>query len=271
MNSFLKLFKNIKPIIGMIHLPPLPGSPLYKGENISSILEYAHEEASKLVDGGVDGILIENIGDIPFDKYSISDEAYSFFKEIVRYLVKNHSIPVGVNILRNGGVYASRIAYEAGARFIRANILIGESITPAGRIEGIARELSIYLNTIERKIFVLGDILSKHALTIYPNEVYPAVLETIERGLADVLLVTGIRTGSPPDIKVVYRVSQLSNKPVFIGSGVNIYNFRKYLLLSDGAIVGTYFKRHGLTWNPVDIERVKQFIDKVNKFRECLY
>ena len=269
MNAFLKLFKNKKPIIGMVHLPPLPGSPLYDGTHLSSIIEYSEAEASKLVDGGVDGVLIENLNDVPFSKSSISNEGYLFFKEIVRNIVKSFSVPVGVNVLRNGCVYAARISYETGATFIRANILIGESITPAGRIEGAARELFTYLKNIDRKIFVLGDILSKHSMPIYPNEIYSAVLETSERGLADILLVTGMRTGSPPDIKLVYKASQLSDKPIFVGSGVNIHNFRKYLLLSDGAIVGTYFKKDGLTKNPINKERVEQFIDEVNKFRVC--
>ena len=270
MNRFLKLFRNRKPIIGMIHLPPLPGSPLYDRAHLTSIIEYAEDEASKLVGGGVDGVLIENLNDAPFSKSSISDEGYTFFKEIVKDIVKSFPIPVGVNVLRNGCVYAARISYETGADFIRANILIGESITPAGRIEGAARELFTYLKNVDRKIFVLGDVLSKHSMPIYPSEIYTAVLETSERGLADVLLVTGMRTGSPPYIKLVYKASQLTVKPIFVGSGVNIHNFRKYLLLSDGAIVGTYFKKDGLTKNPVDEKRVKQFIDEVNKFREYL-
>ena len=48
---------------------------------------------------------------------------------------------------------------------------------------------------------------------------------------------------------------------------MNIDNVRDILSIADGAIIGTHFKVDGNTWNPVDGDRVKRFMDIVEGLR----
>ncbi|MEM1674038.1 MAG: BtpA/SgcQ family protein [Candidatus Bathyarchaeia archaeon] len=52
MSLIEETFKTKKAVIGVIHLPPLPGSPRYMGKEIGSIVERALKDAKALSDGG---------------------------------------------------------------------------------------------------------------------------------------------------------------------------------------------------------------------------
>ena len=58
MHPFHQLFKTSRPLLGMLHLPPLPGSPHYAG-NMQVVIDAALHDARILSEAGFAGLIIE--------------------------------------------------------------------------------------------------------------------------------------------------------------------------------------------------------------------
>jgi len=262
------LFKDVeKPIIGVVHLKPLPGTPLYKGD-LGEILERALKDAEALYAGGVDGIIVENYGDKPFTirvKNPLTLTAFT----IVAYEVRRkfNDIYLGVNILRNSGVEAFAVAYNIGADFIRVNNLCQVLVSSEGVIYPIARELIGLRERLRAQIKVLADINVKHAYSLDKRAIEEIAKDCTERCLADALIVTGPRTGAEVDVEELFRVKKAVLKPVIVGSGVNIENIDRFWKIADGFIIGSFFKKDGKTENPVDYGRVLRFMNYIKSLR----
>jgi len=261
--SLLDLFESPKPIIGMIHLMPLPGSPLFKGD-FDEILDQALRDARALEEGGVDGVIVENLGDKPYPR-TAGRITVAAMAVIVREVVKEIGIPVGVNVLRNDGLASVAIAKVTGASFIRVNVFIDTVISESGILDPIAPRLLRYRKLIMAdNVKIFADVCCKHSLPLsYMRRealIGHYVKEAFERGLADAVIISGPRTGQPPNEKeliIARRSSQ--GRPILIGSGLKPENI-SLLKWADGAIVGTYFKKDGRVENPVDVNRVKKFM-----------
>ncbi len=180
------------------------------------------------------------------------------------------NVPVGVNIIHNGWRGEIAIAKAAGAKFIRVCLLTGAMVWDTGEIDhGCAAKLlrlrkALYAEDV--KLF--ADILKKHAV-MFPGIDLKTHVEWTEFYMADALIVTGRMTGAPPSVETVAEVKRLApHRPVLVGSGCNPGNIRNFLKYADGAIVGTYFKKGGIAQNPVDIERVKKFMEIVKEIRK---
>jgi Predicted TIM-barrel enzyme len=91
------------------------------------------------------------------------------------------------------------------------------------------------------------------------------VEEYVDRGKANALIVTGLKTGEPPPLQLVRLIKKHSPIPVLVGSGVTLENLELVLKYSDGVIVGSYIKKNGKAGNPLDQTRAKMFIDKVRE------
>jgi len=257
--SFRDIFDtDSKVIIGMVHLKPLPGAPLWNGD-FNSLIDRAIKDAKNLEEGGVHGIIVENYGDKPFLPRVKAPETISAMAIVVNEIRKEVSIPVGVNLLRNSAIEAAAIAYVCGAKFIRVNVFVETIYTDSGIIRPIAPSLLRYINKIRAEIGIFADINVKHGVPIAKRNLEDIVLDAFERGLASCVILTGKRTGKPPEIETLKQIYESKFGPVLIGSGLRVDNI-DILKYADGAIVGTYFKEHGKTENGVDIERVKKFI-----------
>jgi len=247
-----EIFGEKKPLIGVIHLPSLPGSPSYQGEPLETILERALQDLASLEEGGADAVILENFGDRPFAK--LADKAtVAQMAVIARELVRTAKIPVGVNVLRSDGVAALSIAFASGASFIRVNVFSGVALTDQGLIEGCAREVLALRRALGAKVAILADIHVKHAFHF--GDISDAARDAARNG-ADALIVTGKATGLPPDPADLRSVKAASHLPVLVGSGItpeNIANFKD----ADGFIVGTWLKEKGEVEGPVDPERVR--------------
>jgi len=265
-----ELFRIKKPIIGMVHLPPLPGSPRYEGGGIAHILERAVQDAKNLEIGGINGLIVENLGDAPYLKTNVSPETISAMALVVRKVIDTVDVPVGVNVLRNDVKAALAVAYVTGGRFIRANVFTDTVVTDQGIIEASAPELlryRRYLGAEEIKIF--ADVHVKHGLPLSPVSIEQSAKGAAYRGLADALIVSGARTGIEPDLKDLTRARKaVPDRPLLVGSGATKENILKLLECADGAIVGTSLKVDGITENPVDEGRVKAFMANVEKLRK---
>lgn len=220
-------------------------------------------DALALKKGGVDGILVENFWDMPYKKVPDDPETIAAMAVAVREVVKSTGLPVGVNMLRNGGVQALCVAHTTGARFIRVNVPTEVFVTDQGIIEGIAAELLRKRKYLGSDVKILADVHVKHAKPLYERPITSSAKDLVERGLADAVIVSGARTGEPPILEDLKAVKEAIEVPVFVGSGLNMENVESYLSIADGAIVGTYFKRDGRIREPVDVGRVAVFIRTV--------
>jgi len=268
MNGMLKsIFGVKKPVIGMIHLLPLPCSPM-NNLNLTKITDIALNDAHALEDGGVDGLLVENYGDIPFNKAHVGPHTVSSMTVIAKEISDSVNIPIGINVLRNDAISAIAIAFAVGAKFIRVNVYTGAMITDQGIIEGEAYTIVRYRKNILPDVKIFADVNVKHATPIITEPIVQMAEDTAYRGLADALIITGRSTGKPPIIDNLIKVKKaVPDRPIFIGSGVDIDNIGEFLLHADGIIVGTSFKKEGITTNPVDRERVIGLMNVVNKCR----
>jgi len=265
-----RLFKTNFPIIGVVHLLPLPGSPGFKG-SIKEIMGRALSDVEALLEGGVDGIIVENFGDAPFPKNHIPDESLSLFSIIAHEIRKilPEDFPLGINVLRNCTTQAVILAYNVNANFIRINIPVGAFLTPSGIIESQIREAALKRKELgAEKIYFFEDVMVKHAWPITDEkEIEGWVKETEERGLADVLIVSGRHTGEEVDVEHLKRVKTFSRKPVIIGSGLNEKNVEILIGYADGAIVGTFFEKDMIPGNPVEQWKVARLMEKVKTLR----
>ena len=91
-----------RPLIGMVHLEPLPGSPRWGGSMLA-VLARAEADARALQHAGFDGILVENFLDAPFFPTAVPPETTAALTRSVSVLVDRLDIPIGVNVLRNDG------------------------------------------------------------------------------------------------------------------------------------------------------------------------
>lgn len=247
-------------IIGVLHLDPLPSSPLYESYEVA--IDKALRDARALAEGGVDAIIVENYGDKPFLK-EVDRVTVSCMSVIAWEVKRETGLPIGINVLRNDPISALAIAKAVNADFIRINQLYFISIAPEGTLEGKAGKIMRYRRFIDCKAKVYADVNVKHSHHIVKIEEY---IENVERSLADALIVTGRRTGDEVDLEELKFVKSHTNLPIFVGSGVNPGNISRYFGLCDGVIVGTYFKSEG----KVDVGRVKRLIEIRNSLMRGL-
>ncbi|MPW39120.1 BtpA/SgcQ family protein [Thermococcus sp. 101 C5] len=253
-----------KPLIGMIHLRPLPGSYLYQND-FDEVIAHALREAKKLERAGFDAIMVENFNDVPFSK-TVEPVTVASMSVIAKAIRDEISLPLGINVLRNDAIAAYSIAYATKADFIRVNVLSGVAYTDQGIIEGEAHKLARLRKLLPSKIKIFADVHVKHAYHFGDFE--EALMDTVERGLADAVIVSGKRTGSEVDVEKLKLAKELSNVPVLIGSGTTYENLLTLWKYADGFIVGTWIKENGDTKKDIDIERAKKLVELAEKLRK---
>jgi hypothetical protein len=260
-----QIFKTPNPIIGVVHLLPLPTSPRWGG-SLKMVIDRAEQEVTALASGGVDGIIVENFFDAPFTKNQVDPAVVSAMTLIVQRLMNLVTLPMGINVLRNDAQSALAIATCVRAQFIRVNVLTGVMATDQGLIEGQAHQLLRYRRELGSDVKILADVLVKHARPLGSPNLTTAVQETIERGLADGVILSGWATGSPPTLEDLELASAAANgTPVFIGSGANWENISTLMQAADGVIVSSSLKRRGRIQQPIDPIRVSQFVEAVRR------
>ncbi|MDX1976046.1 MAG: BtpA/SgcQ family protein [Pseudanabaenaceae cyanobacterium bins.68] len=259
-----QLFGTTKPVIGVVHLLPLPTSPRWAG-NLNEVIARAEQEATALAAGGVHGIIFENFFDAPFTKGRVDAAVVSAMSLVVKHIIPMVHVPVGVNVLRNDGYSALAIAACTGASFVRVNVLTGVMATDQGIIEGEAHHLLRYRRELGKDIKILADVLVKHAQPLSVSNLQLAIADTIERGLADGIIFSGQATGHAPSPEHLAEAIAACNRvPLFIGSGASWENIAQLIPHADGVIVASSLKRHGQIEQPIDPLRVSRFVEMVN-------
>jgi len=260
-----QIFKTPHPVIGVVHLLPLPTSPRWGG-SLDAVMERAAREATALASGGVDGIIVENFFDAPFASDRVDPAVVSAMTLVIGRLMNLVTLPIGINVLRNDARSGMAIAACVGAQFIRVNVLTGTMVTDQGLIEGQAYDLLRYRRELGSDVKILADVLVKHARPLGSPNLTVAVRETLERGLADGAILSGWATGSPPSLEDLELAREAANgKPIFIGSGANWENIGTLMQAADGAIVSSSLKRRGQIDQPIDPIRVSQFVEAMHR------
>lgn len=259
----------IPQLIGVIHLPPLAGSPrsLEQGEDPALALQKAGiqavQEAKLLAQAGFEGIIIENFGDTPFYKTHVPAETVASMAVIAAAVRESVSIPIGINVLRNDGASALSIAAVTGCDLIRVNVLTGVAATDQGIIEGDAARLIRERQRLRAtSVGILADIHVKHARSLSSIDIGIAVEEAALRSTADAVIVTGSTTGRSVELDELRRVSEVARAhdiPVLIGSGARKDSLPQLLQYAQGIIVGSDLRRDGKAGAPLDPKRVKEF------------
>jgi membrane complex biogenesis BtpA family protein len=265
--SLIEAWKSVaKPVVGMLHLLPLPGSPRY-GNELDGIRSALWRDAEALVRGGVDGLMLENFGDRPFFPRDVPPWTTAHMTALAVEVRQRFDLPLGVNVLRNDGRAALAVAHAAGAQFIRVNVLAGARVTDQGLLQGAAHELLRDRSLLAaERIKILADVNVKHSAPLGPVKLESQVADLIDRAGADGIIVSGSGTGKAADVEELGRVKAVSGEtPVFVGSGVGLDSVADYLALADGFIVGSFFKVDGAVENPVDPKRVDEFMRKIKK------
>lgn len=256
-----QIFPTKNPIIGVVHLLPLPTSARWGG-SLKAVIERAEQEATALAAGGIDGIIVENFFDAPFTKDQVNPAVISAMTLIVDRLMNLVVVPVGINLLRNDAKGALAIASCVNAQFIRVNVLNGIMATDQGLIEGNAHEILRFRRELGSDIAIFADVLVKHARPLGTPNLTTAVQDTIERSLADAVILSGWATGSPPTLEdLELATAAAKGTPVLIGSGANWDNIGQLMQAADGAIVASSLKRQGMIHETIDPIRVAQFIE----------
>ncbi|MFM7221076.1 MAG: photosystem I biogenesis protein BtpA [Nodosilinea sp.] len=260
-----EVFKTPYPVIGVVHLLPLPLSPRWQG-SLQAVVDRAEQEAVALASGGVHGILVENFFDAPFTKDSVDPVVVSAMSLVLQRLQTLVTLPLGVNVLRNDARSALAIAACSGAQFIRVNVLTGVMATDQGLIEGCAYDLLRYRQQLGCDVKILADVLVKHARPLGSPNLTTAVQDTLQRGLADGVILSGWATGHPPSREDLELAKAAAGKaPVLIGSGANWENIGSLMSVADGVIVASSLKRHGDVNQSIDPVRVGQFVEAMQE------
>ena len=256
-----KIFGKKNPVIGVVHLLPLPTSARWGG-NLQAVMERAEQEATALAAGGVDGIIVENFFDAPFTKDCVDPAVISAMTLIIDRIMSLVMLPIGINVLRNDAKGALAIASCLGAQFIRVNVYTGIMATDQGLIEGKAHEIQRYRRELASDIAIFADVLVKHARPLGTPNLTTAVKDTIERGLADAVILSGWATGLPPNLEDLELAQSAANgTPVLIGSGANEDNISELMNFANGVIVASSLKRHGKIDETIDPTKVSQFVE----------
>ena len=257
------------PVIGMLHLKPLPGSPRFRG-NMKTVRDAMLTDAEALTgggeSGGVDGLMLENFGDAPFYPGPTPSHTIAHMTALAAELRQRFDLPLGINVLRNDAAGALAVAHAVGAEFIRVNVLCGTRVTDQGIIEGKAHELLRLRRELGAEhVRILADVAVKHSAPLGDTRggVEQEAADVAERGGADALIVTGTATGQPADADTLRTVrSAAAGKPVLLGSGVTPETLDTFRDTADGLIVGTALKQHNHVDAPVDPHRVEALMSK---------
>jgi len=228
---------------------------------LEAVLELAVKDAEAYERGGAHALFVENFGDVPFTKTSVGPETVAALTAAGRAVRQAVKLPIGFNVLRNDARAALAICAACSGSFIRVNVHTGAMLTDQGLIEGDAYHTLRFRAAICPVTEIFADVHVKHAVPLGDWNIEDSARDTMERGLADALIVSGSGTGMATDVADVQRVrSACPRAKILLGSGVTLENARDYLNVADGFIVGTSLKLGGKLANPVDSKRVAELV-----------
>ena len=261
------LFGRSKPVIAMMHLPPLPGRPLYDSKGgMASMVDALRRDLDILQDGGVDGLLFCNEGDRPYSLH-IDRAPIAAMAAVIGELRPHIRLPYGVDMLWDP-MAALALAQAVRASFVR-EVFTGVYDSDMGLWQPDAAATLDYRRHIGAEhVRLFFNIEPEFARPVSPRPIGALAHSVVVSSLADAILISGAMAGAEANLDHI-REAKLAvpNTPVLANTGVKVETVRATLAVADGVIVGTGLKQDGYTWNPVDAERVRRFMDEVQAAR----
>lgn len=258
-----QIFRRSKALIGMIHCPPFPGSPRYRGESLNQIYDACLRDAEFLINNGLHGLIVENHGDVPFSKPDdIGPETPAFMAVVVERIKRNFDVPIGINVLANAPITAFAIARATDSAFIRVNQWANAYIANEGFMEGRAAQAMRFRSALRGEgIKVFADSHVKHGShSITSDRSIGELTRDLDFFDVDAVIATGHRTGDSATMEEIEEVADATRLPVLVGSGVDADNIAQILTRASAVIVASSLKKDGVWWNPVDPEKVRSFV-----------
>jgi membrane complex biogenesis BtpA family protein len=261
------LFGRTKPVIAMMHLPPLPGRPLYdRAGGMTAIVESLKRDLAALQEGGVDGLLFCNEGDRPYPL--VTDRApIAAMAAAIGELRPEIGLPYGVDLLWDG-MAAIAVAQAVQASFVR-EVFTGVYDSDMGLWQPDAAAALDYRERIGAgNIRLFFNIEPEFARPVSPRPIGALAKSVVTSSLADVLLISGPMAGAEADLDHIQEAkAAVPNTPVLANTGCRIETVAQTLAVADGVIVGSGLKLDGYTWNPVDPDRVRRFMENAREAR----
>jgi len=251
-----------QPVIGMVHVQALPGTPGYGG-SMQAIIDLALRDADTLMRGGVHALLLENMHDLPYLRRDVGHEV-SAAMTVVAHLVKNTiALPTGLQILAGANQAALAVAHAAGLDFIRAEGFVFGHLADEGWMDADAGPLLRYRKQIGAEhMLILTDIKKKHSAHAATADV--SLRETAHAAQffkSDGVIVTGTATGEAASLADLEALHGHTDLPVLVGSGITADNIGAFGKFCDGFIVGSSLKHNGDWRAAVDYERVARLLN----------
>ncbi len=265
-----RVFGPSQAIVGMIHVGALPGTPRH-AEPLTALGQRAVAEARLYVAAGLDGVLLENMHDVPYLRGRVGPEIVAGMTAVGAAVRRETELPLGVQILAAANREALAVAKAIGAEFIRVENFAYAHVADEGLMPvAAAGPLLRYRRRIGADgIRILADVKKKHSSHALTADVSLAeAARTSEFFGADGLVVTGVATGRPTAPEDAACVREAVKVPVWVGSGATPANLAGLWPHVDGFIVGSYFKVDGVWSNAVDPTRVAEFMTQVRALRQ---
>jgi membrane complex biogenesis BtpA family protein len=256
-----------KPVVAMVHIGALPGTPLYDAKGgLPKLIDGVAADIERLQAGGVDAVMFGNENDRPY-VFKAPPEGVAAMTAVIQASKPALRVPFGVNYLWDP-LASVAIGVATGAGFVR-EIFTGLFASDMGLWQADAAGAARLRRNLGRDdMKLLFNINAEFAFSLDQRPIELRAKSAVFSSLADAILVSGPLTGQPVDRAQLRAVREaVSHVPVFANTGVTIDNVRDILALADGVVIGTHFKRDGDTWNPVDGDRVKRFMDVVATLR----
>ena len=268
MRTFHDIFPVRKPLIGMVHVPALPGTPGNKLP-VNNIIDQCVKEAEILEKNRLDGLMIENMHDIPYLNRKAGPEIVAMMSVIGKEIRRSTKLPCGIQILAGANKEALAVALAANLDFIRAEGFVFAHLADEGYMDADAGELLRYRKQINaEKILIFADIKKKHSSHAITSDISIGdTAEAAEFFLSDGLIVTGKTTSSYTEPDDLIKVKESVKLPVLAGSGITEMNISDYFHLADGFIVGSWIKKDGYWKNGPDPKRIRKLMKRVEQLR----
>jgi membrane complex biogenesis BtpA family protein len=267
MQNFEQMFGVKKPIIGMLHLPPLPGSSVYDGKGLNPVIERALADAESLVAGGVDGLEVENFSDPTYYPMEVGPELVAAMAVVSDHVMRHVSLPVGICILSDPKASLS-VAHAVGAQFVRATFFTEASVDVSGLVLPKPHELLRFRKFLDPSIKIFADVHIKHSAPLVNRPLGDSALDA-KYFLADAVIISGTHTGKETKLDDIQEAKKaVEDFPVLVGSGFKKDSAEAIFKYADGAIVGTSLKQNGISSNPVDRQRVADLMTEVKNIRK---
>ena len=229
---------------------------------MTEVLDAARSDAAALAEAGFPALMVENFGDIPFFADRVPPETTSALSLASSAVIGETGLPLGVNVLRNDALAALGVAAATGARFIRVNVLTGLMYTDQGPIVGQAAQVARKRASLAADVEVWADVMVKHSTPPGGLEIGQTAADTVLRGMADAVIVSGSGTGAFPDLADARAVRKTvpEDTRLVSGSGAQPSNLASLVEVFDSLIVGSALKHDGDPRNRVDEARARRMV-----------